>query len=380
MWRASSQSDLDAVALEYTSDGKVYADAHPTLDKPDERALLCSTDWVAHEQQRKRGGACRLRRSFGQRSALWTRTKSEFCERVASSARSIFFFGDSLVRQQFHMLVCTCRDYVQLGSASHAYWRCDTSSTAGRRCAHNDSAIMLRTPAGQTVWLHWRFTTGEGLRNAQRPHARHPFPRLPRRAARADVLVFGVGAWLTGLDVGAWNSSLWAWSDYLLSERVVGRSVCARSRLRAPNLRLSSSSATLPPPCSRARPRASQGWNTLPATFRRPTESGAGWRRMRRRARHSTVSRLASGQRASRPTRGHARRARPCGAWPRAPLRATTTTPAPWGWNAICGSAAFLWRSCLTVGTFAFLEPRSRRATTPCSISSSLAAGGHCSL
>jgi len=35
----------------------------------------------------------------------------------------------------------------------------------GRRCAHHDVSIALRTP-GHEAWLHWAFTTGEGLRKA----------------------------------------------------------------------------------------------------------------------------------------------------------------------------------------------------------------------
>ena len=221
MWR---EVDGGAAGLA----ARKYASADPLS----ERDQLCGTGWIAHEQQRI-SAACTLRRSFGwEWQGAWNE-RDEFCTDFLRilSGRSVFLYGDSLVRQQFHQLMCTCRTYAQLHTASHAYWRCNATTKKGIGCSGNATSIsMLDKSSGNNVRLHWAFTTGEWLQDRRGwlhalPHLLQDDSVWLKRMRHADVLIFGVGAWMVG-DEGAWSQSLWRWSDVLRSHvRHKGKSV-----------------------------------------------------------------------------------------------------------------------------------------------------------
>ena len=187
--------------------------------------VLCQRGWIAHEQQRANSSAC------AQSSHAGARHGGAICSALrALAGRSLFFYGDSLLRQQFHQLLCTCRRHVMLESASHAYWRCDpdlpgVTPAYARKCLHNSTSIALRPGPPERperrVWLHWAYTPGTWLREAAWSQRREA-PAIWASGSEwlsklraADVVVFGVGAWWAQFGVAEWNASLWSWTAFL---------------------------------------------------------------------------------------------------------------------------------------------------------------------
>lgn len=97
--------------------------------------------------------------------------------------RTIAFVGDSLVRQQFHQLICLLSRRMDVRTVSRRYWECKTLE-----CLNLFTRIVMRAPAtNATVILQSRWLKGFPIATDLEPHL----------ITSAHAIVFGIGAFVS---------------------------------------------------------------------------------------------------------------------------------------------------------------------------------------
>ena len=240
VWERTPPAAVHRLESHFTADAAQYQALHPETPAAiaAERALICGRVWNAHEQQRS-SEACTVQRSFSLRVS-GAASRGAWCAALVRrhANRTVALVGDSMLRQQFHQLACSCREFVDVERTppTARYWRCQNSA-----CLNSRGQFELFDPAtGARASLKYVFIPAHNAENVD-----VGLQWLQPSLWRADALVLGVGAWLQS---GYPDRDKW------------------RSTLKEVEIH----------PAGTATPAGSTGWSTLRATLRRRQASGGG--------------------------------------------------------------------------------------------------------
>ena len=184
----------------YTDNATLYRELHPgtSIEDAAERALVCSTVWNRREQRRK-SAACNTERSFREH---WRTSESEalspnaWCASFvrAFHGRTLTFLGDSISRQQYAQLCCSCRDFLVLHPRRKAHWHCHSGP-----CLNGMEGFYLvelqDAASGSRCTVQYLYHTGRAPR-----HVRTVLPlaiaEAGDRVVKSNVIALGLGAWI----------------------------------------------------------------------------------------------------------------------------------------------------------------------------------------
>lgn len=203
-WRDTTPVELRQLERTFTANVSQYQALHPEMhtDIAAERALMCGRTWNAHEQQRS-SAACTIARSFASRVGGKS-PQTVWCAALVRRIHSVAFVGDSMLRQQFHQLICSCRDLVDVERTPPArrYWRCRS-----RGCLNGPARVELYEPeSGARCVLQYFFAAAHHA-----PSMAHSLDYgIDPSVWTSDALVIGIGAW-----VSSGMPSLSRWRDIL---------------------------------------------------------------------------------------------------------------------------------------------------------------------
>ena len=220
VWERTPPAAVHRLESHFTADAAQYQALHPETPAAiaAERALICGRVWNAHEQQRS-SEACTVQRSFSQRVS-GAASRGAWCAALVRrhANRTVALVGDSMLRQQFHQLACSCREFVDVERTppTARYWRCQNIA-----CLNWRGQFELFDPAtGARASLKYVFIPAHHAKNVG-----VGLQWLQPSLWRADALVLGVGAWLQSgyPDRDKWRSTLKEVEIHLGRHRYAGR-------------------------------------------------------------------------------------------------------------------------------------------------------------